>query len=114
MADLKVWGQETHKANVAMSALQHKARVIKAVQVSKACMTEDLKERAAVQNKLHDLCVDMCKELGQFPEKCTCKGYTDTTDKTPGVMTWDEVLTYMDDVEDFSAESIKSWKATAR
>ena len=113
MSDLVSWGKETHKANTAMSALQHKARVIKAVQVSKACMTEDLKERVAVQNKLHDMCVDMCKELGAFP-KCSCPGYTDTTDKTPGVMTWDELLTFMGDVENFSAESIKSWKAGAR
>merc|ERR1719219_2903396 len=97
MSDLVSWGKETHKANTAMSALQHKARVSK-----------------AVQNKLHDMCVDMCKELGQFPEKCTCPGYTDTTDKTPGVMTWEELLSYMGDVEDFSAKNLKAWKAVAR
>merc|ERR1719351_716351 len=114
MSDLVAWGKETAKSNIAMSALQHKARVLKAVQVSKACMSEDLKERTVIQNKLHDMCVDMCKELGQFPEHCTCPGYKDTSDKTPGVMTWDELLTYMDDVEGYSAESLKSWKAGAR
>merc|ERR1719336_743574 len=44
MADLREWGQETHKANTAMSALQHKSQVMKAMQVSKACMSEDMKE----------------------------------------------------------------------
>jgi len=114
MSDLRAWGKETRKSDASMSVLQHKARVMKAVQVSKACMSEDLKHREAFQLKLHDMCVDMCKELGQFPEHCTCPGYTDTTDKTPDVMTWDELLTYMDDVEGYSAESIKSWKAGAR
>jgi len=114
MSDLVAWGKETGKSDAKMSVLQHKARVIKAIQASKACMTEDLKERTVVQNKLHDVCVDMCKELGAYPEKCTCPGYTDTTDKTPGVMTWDELLTFMGDVKGYSAESLKSWKAAAR
>merc|ERR1719219_3322412 len=114
MSDLVSWGKETVKANTAMSALQHKARVIKTVQVSKACMSEDLKERTAVQNRIHDMCVDMCKELGQYPEQCTCPGYVDTTDKTPNVVTWEELLSYMTDVKGFSAESLKSWKAGAR
>jgi len=114
MGDLVAWGKETAKANTALSALQQKAHVVKALQVSKACMSEDMKERTAVQNKLHDVCVDMCKELGAYPEKCTCPGYTDTTDKTPGVMTWDELLTFMTDVKGYSAESLKSWKAQAR
>merc|ERR1719497_60445 len=113
MSDLVAWGKETAKGNAAMSVLQHKAHVIKAMQASKACMSEDQKERTAVQNKLHDVCVDMCKELGAYPEKCTCPGYTDTTDKTPG-MTWDELLTFMTDVKGYSAESLKSWKEQAR
>jgi len=114
MSDLVAWGKETVKSNVAMSALQHKARVLKAVQVSKACMSDDLKQRTVIQSKLHDMCVDMCKELGQFPEHCTCPGYTDTADKTPGVMTWDELLTFMGDVEAFSAKNLKAWKAESR
>ena len=54
----------------------------------------------------------MCKELGAYP-KCTCPGYTDTTDKTPGVMTWDELLTYMDDVSSNGHAANKGWKAGA-
>jgi len=114
MSDLVSWGKETHKTNTAMSALQHKVRILKTVQANKACMNADMKERVAVQNKLHDICIEMCKELGAFPEKCTCPGYEDTTDKTPGVMTWDELLTFMTDVKGYAAESIKSWKAGAR
>merc|ERR1712046_406583 len=87
---------------------------VRVAEVSKACLTEDLKHRAAVQNKLHDVCVDMCKELGAYPEKCTCPGYTDTTDKTPGVMTWDELLTYMDDVSSNGHAAIKEWHAMSR
>merc|ERR1712127_250118 len=80
-----------------MSAIQQKVHVHRVAEVSKACVAQDLTHRAKFQNKLHDVCVDMCKELGAYPEKCTCPGYADTTDKTPGAMTWDELLTYMDD-----------------
>merc|ERR1719443_1543797 len=96
-----------------MAALQRAHKEVRVAEVSNACMSEDLKHRAAVQNKLHDVCVDMCKELGAYPEKCTCPGYTDTTDKTPGVMTWDELLTYMDDVSSNGHAAIKGWKSVA-
>ena len=56
----------------------------------------------------------MCKELGAYPEKCTCPGYTDTMDKTPGAMTWDELLAYMDDVSSNGHAAIKDWMAGAR
>merc|ERR1719335_1123886 len=79
-----------------------------------SCEAQDLAIRSMFQNKLADVCVDMCKELGAYPEKCTCPGYTDTTDKTPGVMTWDELLTYMDDVSSNGHAAIKDWKAGAR
>ena len=49
----------------------------------------------------------MCKELGAYPEKFTCPGYADTTDKTSDAMTWDELLTYMDDVSSQGHEAIK-------
>merc|ERR1719311_1419782 len=114
MDDVSSNGHAAIKDWKGMSALQRKAQVSRVAEVSKACLTEDLKHRAAVQNKLHDVCVDMCKELGAYPEKCTCPGYTDTTDKTPGVMTWDELLTYMDDVSSNGHAAIKDWKAGAR
>mmetsp|Transcript_30339 Transcript_30339/g.59508 ORF Transcript_30339/g.59508 Transcript_30339/m.59508 type:complete len:197 (+) Transcript_30339:74-664(+) len=114
MSDLVAWGKDTRKSDAKMSVLQHKARIFKAMQVSKACMSSDLKHRVAVQNKLHDVCVDMCKELGAYPEKCTCPGYVDTTDKTPDATTWPELLTYMGEVEEMAAGSLKEWKSGAR
>mmetsp|Transcript_30338 Transcript_30338/g.59506 ORF Transcript_30338/g.59506 Transcript_30338/m.59506 type:complete len:198 (+) Transcript_30338:74-667(+) len=114
MSDLVVWGKETRKSDAKMSVLQNKAKIFKAMQVSKACMSSDLKHRVAVQNKLHDVCVDMCKELGAYPEKCTCPGYVDTTDKTPDATTWPELLTYMGEVEEMAAGSLKEWKSGAR
>mmetsp|Transcript_18637 Transcript_18637/g.35870 ORF Transcript_18637/g.35870 Transcript_18637/m.35870 type:complete len:198 (+) Transcript_18637:75-668(+) len=114
MSDLVVWGKETRKSDAKMSVLQNKAKIFKAMQVSKACMSSDLKHRVAVQNKLHDVCVDMCKELGAYPEKCVCPGYVDTTDKTPDATTWPELLTYMGEVEEMAAGSLKEWKSGAR
>merc|ERR1719247_2462065 len=108
MDDVSSNGHAAIKDWKGMSALQRKAKEVRVAEVSKACLTEDLKHRAAVQNKLHDVCVDMCKELGAYPEKCTCPGCTDTTDKTPGVMTWDELLTYMDDVSSNGHSAIKA------
>merc|ERR1719258_283318 len=110
MDDVSSNGHAAIKDWKGMSAVQRSAQASRVKEVSKACLTEDLKHRAAVQNKLHDVCVDMCKELGAYPEKCTCPGYTDTTDKTPGVMTWDELLTYMDDVSSNGHAAIKDWK----
>merc|ERR1740123_420037 len=67
----------------------------------------------AQTNKLAGVCIDMCKEVGAFPEKCTCPNYVDTTDKTPNVVTWPELLSYMDEVAEGGAASIKSWHAQA-
>mmetsp|Transcript_17720 Transcript_17720/g.56097 ORF Transcript_17720/g.56097 Transcript_17720/m.56097 type:complete len:188 (+) Transcript_17720:82-645(+) len=78
-----------------------------------ACAAEDLASRAMLHNKLADLCVDMCKEVGAYPEKCTCPNYVDTTDKTPGVMTWDELLKFMGDLKDWSHEELKGWRKQA-
>merc|ERR1719511_619557 len=82
MSDLESWGHESLKGwKKDMAAIQKSKAVFKAVQVSKACVYEDLKHRAAVQNKLAGVCVDMCKEVGAYPKDCTCPNYTDTTDK---------------------------------
>ena len=74
-----------------------------------SCEAQVLAIRSTFQNKLADVCVDMCKELGAYPEKCTCPGYSDTTDKTHGVMTWDELLTYVADVSNNGHAAIKDW-----
>merc|ERR550537_163683 len=77
---------------------------------SGSCAAEDLAVRATLQNKLADDCVEMCKELGAYPEKCKCPEYVDTTDKTPGVVTWEELLTYMGDVKLWGQDTLKGWQ----
>merc|ERR1719450_72287 len=62
-------------------------------------MTEDLKIRVAMQNKLAGVCVDMCKEVGAYP-KCTCPDFVQP-DATPGVMTWPELLEHMDNLSEW-------------
>merc|ERR1719237_410043 len=76
---------------------------------SASCEAEDLAVRAQLQNKLADVCVDMCKEMGAYPEKCTCPDYTDTTDKTPNTVTWDELYTYMDHLKEWGYDHTQKW-----
>merc|ERR1712187_1009850 len=113
--DLSSWGEETVKGwkTQAASQLQWTKKAVRVVQVSKACMAEDAKHREMAQNKLAGVCIDMCKEVGAYPEKCSCPNYVDTTDKTPNVVTWPELLSYMDEVAEGGAASIKSWHAQA-
>merc|ERR1719225_2050707 len=68
MGDLVTWGKDTMKKNAKLSAIQHKVKILKAMQVSKACVQADEKEREAVQSRLHGICIDMCKELGAYPK----------------------------------------------
>merc|ERR1712151_331732 len=115
MGDLESWGHETLKGwKKDMAAIQKSKAVFKAVQVSKACVAEDMRHRALVQNKLAGVCIEMCKEVGAYPEGCTCPNYVDTTDKTPNVVTWPELLAYMDQVEQKGEAAIKGWHAQAR
>merc|ERR1740123_2489860 len=106
MDNLLNWGHETLKGwRKEIVAFQKSKTVIKAVQ--------DSRPRAAVQNKLAGVCVEMCKEVGAYPEGCTCPNYTDKTDKTPNVHTWQELLTYMDEVEAKGEEALKTWNKQA-
>eukprot|EP00404_Azadinium_spinosum_P017424 CAMPEP_0180498812 /NCGR_PEP_ID=MMETSP1036_2-20121128/43538_1 /TAXON_ID=632150 /ORGANISM="Azadinium spinosum, Strain 3D9" /LENGTH=223 /DNA_ID=CAMNT_0022507477 /DNA_START=46 /DNA_END=717 /DNA_ORIENTATION=+ len=122
MGDVDLWGQDTLKHwRSSISALQMRAaagvsrhsQAQAQLEVSGACLAHDLQRRAAVQNTLADVCVEMCKEVGAYPEKCACPDYTDTTDKTPGTVTWPELLTYMDEVEAQGAEALKTWRKRA-
>merc|ERR1719498_2134183 len=88
MDNLSEWGHSQLKSwRSGASALQKHAEV---TQSAEACLSDDLKHRADVQNKLAGVCVDMCKEVGAFP-KCTCPNFV-PPDATPGVMTWPELL----------------------
>merc|ERR1719157_176255 len=78
---------------------------------SQSCIKEDMSHRAALQNKLAGVCVDMCKEVGAFP-KCTCPDFV-APDSTPGVMTWPELLEHMDNLSEWGHGELKAWSATA-
>jgi len=76
-----------------------------------ACAAEDLRRRAQLQNKLAGICEDMCKEVHAYPE-CSCPDFV-KPDSTPGVMTWEELLGYMDDLAEWGRDSIKGWHKQA-
>merc|ERR1719343_1780092 len=106
MDNLVEWGQETIKG--------WKATAAKMIQVSnvgaeKACSTEDLQHRVAVQNKLAGICEDMCKEVGAYPKCTQCPDFVEP-DSTPGVMTWDELLEHMDNLVAWGQDSLKGWR----
>merc|ERR1719361_2126118 len=88
------------------SALQRGA------QGEKQCVAVDLQHRVQVQNKLAGICEDMCKEVGAYPKCAQCPDFV-APDSTPGVMTWEELLTHMDNLVDWGQEMIKGWKKTA-
>merc|ERR1719330_1048775 len=92
--------------HVIFSAVTQKSEVHE-----QACTAEDLKHRAQLQNKIAGICEEMCKEVQAYP-KCTCPGFVEP-DSTPGVMTWEELLTYMDDLAQWGRDSIKGWHKQA-
>merc|ERR1719265_1933003 len=75
-----------------------------------ACLAEDLQHRAQLQDKLAGLCEDMCKEVGSYPSCPGCPNFV-PPDPTPGVMTWDELLTHMDNLGEWGRGQIKEWWA---
>merc|ERR1719487_2925934 len=85
---------------------------VKTVQGGQACAAEDLQRRAQLQNKLAGVCEDMCKEVGAYPKCTQCPDFV-APDATPGVMTWDELLEHMDNLVDWSADTMKGWKSQA-
>merc|ERR1719231_1027621 len=90
------------------------AAFLQNVQSDKACLSEDLKRRSQLQNKLAGYCEDMCKEVGAFP-KCECPAFdAGSVDATPGVMTLDELNEHMDNLNEWGQSQLKSWHAAAR
>ena len=56
---------------------------------------------------------DMCKEVGAYPKCAACPSFV-PPDPTPGVMTWDELLTHMDNLADWGQDQLKAWGKQAR
>jgi hypothetical protein len=79
---------------------------------SDSCAAEDLKHRVMFQNKLAGDCEEMCKEVGAFPKKCTCPGFVQP-DSTPGVMTWEELNTHMDNLVAWGKAQLQGWSSQA-
>merc|ERR1719487_2290026 len=69
MDNLSEWGHGELKSWRSQASALQKSQQAAAVS-EEACLSEDLKVRAALQNKLAGVCVDMCKEVGAYP-KCT-------------------------------------------
>merc|ERR1719453_130150 len=105
MDNLSSWGAESIKGWKKQAS---------AIQTQKAVdsTATDLKRRTQVQNKLAGICEDMCKEVGAYPKCSQCPDFV-APDSTPGVMTWEELLTHMDNLSSWGAESIKGWKKQA-
>merc|ERR1719324_1182988 len=76
-----------------------------------SCVAEDLRQRAQLQNKLAGICEGMCKEVQAYPD-CNCPDFVQP-DSTPGVMTWEELLSRMDDLAEWGRDSIKGWHKQA-
>jgi hypothetical protein len=106
MDNLSSWGHGELKAwTKTASQLQTKSD-------ESACVAEDLKRRAQVQNKLASVCEDMCKEVGAYPKCSQCPAFV-PPDATPGVMTWEELLTHMDNLSSWGHSELKAWTKTA-
>jgi len=77
---------------------------------SKACQATESMRKALFQQKLAGICVDMCKEIGRFPECRECKGY-EPPKKEPGPdMPWDDLLDHMDNLSKWGHSQLKSWR----
>ena len=78
-----------------------------------ACLKEDVKNRAELQNKVAGVCEDMCKEVGAYPMCTQCPDFVQP-DSTPGVMTWPELLEHMDNLAGWGQDELKGWHSQAR
>merc|ERR1719422_667106 len=104
MDNLVAWGQEMlktwrHQAATLQVSGHPSASALtqKSFSTEQSCIAADLTHRMQVQNKLAGICVDMCKEVGAYPKCATCPNFA-TPDSTPGVMTWEELLEHMDNL----------------
>merc|ERR1719428_976946 len=79
---------------------------LKSSHAEQACAAEDLQHRAELQNKLAGACEDVCKEMKKYPD-CDCPDFV-KPDETPGVMTWEELNTHMDNLVEWGEGELKS------
>jgi len=106
--ELKAWTKQASHLQTNARSAGHRAQ---GKNSEEACLSEDIKNRMQLQNKLAGVCVDMCKEVGAYP-KCTCPDFVQP-DSTPGVMTWDELLEHMDNLSEWGHGELKAWTKQA-
>ncbi|CAK0876737.1 unnamed protein product, partial [Prorocentrum cordatum] len=111
MDQLADWGRDSIKGWHKQAAQLQVSGVLKATHGEESCAAQDLAHRAQVQNKLAGVCETMCKEVEAYP-KCNCPNFVEP-DSTPGVMTWEELLSHMDQLADWGRDSIKGWHKQA-
>merc|ERR1719343_119634 len=111
MDQLADWGRDSIKGWHKQAAQLQVSGALSVKHGENACASQDLARRVQLQNKLAGICESMCKEVHAYP-KCTCPDFVEP-DSTPGVMTWDELLTYMDQLEVWGRDSIKGWHKQA-
>merc|ERR1740129_2402016 len=104
--ELKGWRKQA-------SALQESQHaVVQHKESEQACTAEDVKRRVQFQNKLAQVCEDMCKEVNAYPKCSQCPEFV-APDSTPGVMTWDKLLEHMDNLVEWGQGELKGWRKQA-
>ncbi|CAK0876723.1 unnamed protein product, partial [Prorocentrum cordatum] len=111
MDQLADWGRDSIKGWHKQAAQLQVSGVLKATHGEESCAAQDLAQRAQLQNKLAGVCETMCKEVEAYPQ-CNCPNFVEP-DSTPGVMTWEELLSHMDQLADWGRDSIKGWHKQA-
>lgn len=76
-----------------------------------SCAADDLQHRISLQDKLAGVCLEMCKEVKAYPHCAQCPGSADAS--SGGVMTWDTLLTHMDNLSAWGHDKLGSWKKAA-
>merc|ERR1711974_184300 len=112
MDNLVAWGQDTLKDWRKQASAIQTATQSGGVQKEQACAAEDVKHRVQLQNKLAGVCEEMCKEVGAYPKCAQCPKFVEP-DRTPGVMTWDELLEHMDNLVAWGQDTLKGWRRQA-
>merc|ERR1740121_787202 len=111
MDHLADWGRDSIKGWHKQASQLQVSGALSVKQGENASASQDLAHRVQLQNKLAGICETMCKEVEAYPQ-CTCPDFVEP-DSTPGVMTWDELLAYMDQLTEWGRDSIKGWHKQA-
>merc|ERR1719235_2609487 len=82
---------------------------IQGKQSNQQCLADDMQQRTRMQNYLAGVCEDICKATGAYPKCSGCSNFV-MPDSTPGVMTWPEMFTRMDDLVDWGRDQLKQMR----